>query len=487
MNIIKIAVKRRITVMMLFVCIVMLGLVSFGRLGMDLMPDMEIPVAMVMTTYSGAGSEEVESMITDTIETAVASVEGVQDIYSISSTGSSMVMVQYDWGTDLDIAGLNLRERVAMVEGYLPEGVDDPMVMKMNMNQMPILMMAINSDSGLAELKQTIENDIVPQLERQSGVASVSVGGGYVNQINITVNPLVLENYNLSMSAIVGAIQANNMNMAAGQVVDGGKNMTIRLMGKYNNLSDIENVDVTLPTGSIVKLKDIATVELVPEKNDLDVYQNGNEAMYIAISKQSDANTVSTANAVLDVCAKLEQSLPSNVTFMVAMNQAEMIEMSIDSLVNSLLTGALLAVLVLFIFLRSVRSTLVIAISIPISLIATCMLMYFRGMTFNVLTLGGMALGAGMMVDSSIVILENIQRLRTQGMSGFDAAVKGASQMMLAVISSTLTTVAVFLPISFTEGMASVMFTDMALTITFAMLASLFSAIVLVPMLCSNP
>ncbi len=204
MNIIKIAVKRRITVMMLFVCIVMLGLVSFGRLGMDLMPDMEIPVAMVMTTYSGAGSEEVESMITDTIETAVASVEGVQDIYSISSTGSSMVMVQYDWGTDLDIAGLNLRERVAMVEGYLPEGVDDPMVMKMNMNQMPILMMAINSDSGLAELKQTIENDIVPQLERQSGVASVSVGGGYVNQINITVNPLVLENYNLSMSAIVG-------------------------------------------------------------------------------------------------------------------------------------------------------------------------------------------------------------------------------------------------------------------------------------------
>ncbi len=460
MNIIKIAVKRRITVMMLFVCIVMLGLVSFGRLGMDLMPDMEIPVAMVMTTYSGAGSEEVESMITDTIETAVASVEGVQDIYSISSTGSSMVMVQYDWGTDLDIAGLNLRERVAMVEAYLPEGVDDPMVMKMNMNQMPILMMAINSDSGLAELKQTIENDIVPQLERQSGVASVSVGGGYVNQINITVNPLVLENYNLSMSAIVGAIQANNMNMAAGQVVDGGKNMTIRLMGKYNNLSDIENVDVTLPTGSIVKLKDIATVELVPEKNDLDVYQNGNEAMYIAISKQSDANTVSTANAVLDVCAKLEQSLPGNVTFMVAMNQAEMIEMSIDSLVNSLLTGALLAVLVLFIFLRSVRSTLVIAISIPISLIATCMLMYFRGMTFNVLTLGGMALGAGMMVDSSIVILENIQRLRTQGMSGFDAAVKGASQMMLAVISSTLTTVAVFLPISFTEGMASVMFTD---------------------------
>ena len=458
MNIIKLAVKRRVTVMMLFVCIVMLGLVSFSRLGMDLMPDMEIPVAMVMTTYSGAGSEEVETMITETIETAVASVEGVQDIYSMSSTGSSMVMVQYDWGTDLDIAGLNLRERVAMVEGYLPDGADAPMVMKMNMNQMPILMMAVNSDAGLADLKQTIEDDIVPQLERQSGVASVTVGGGYVNQVNVTVNPMVLENYNLSMQAIVGAIQSNNMNMAAGQVVDGGKNMTIRLMGKYTALSDIENVDVTLPTGSLVKLKDIATVELVPEKNDIDVYQNGNEAMYIAISKQSDANTVSTANAVLDVCRKLEQTMPGNLTFMVAMNQAEMIEMSIDSLVNSLLTGALLAVLVLFIFLRSVRSTLVIAISIPISLIATCMLMYFGDMTFNVLTLGGMALGAGMMVDSSIVILENIQRLRTQGMSGFDAAVKGASQMLLAGISPPPTPGGGVLPDGFSQGKVAVLF-----------------------------
>lgn len=486
MNIIKLAVKRRVTVMMIFVCIVMLGLVSFSRLGMDLMPDMEIPVALVMTTYSGAGSEEVETMITETIETAVAGVEGVQDIYSMSSTGSSMVMVQYDWGTDLDQAGIDLRERVAMMESFLPDGADAPMVMKMNMNSMPILMMAVNSDSGLAELKQTLEDDIVPKLERQPGVASVTVGGGYVNQVNVTVNPAVLENYNLSIQAITGAIQANNMNMAAGQVVDGGKNMTIRLMGKYTALSDIENVDVTLPNGSLVKLKDIASVELAQEENDFDVYQNGHEAMYIAITKQSDANTVSTANAVLAVCEELQQTTPGNLQITVAMNQAEMIEMSIDSLVNSLLTGALLAVLVLFIFLRSVRSTLVIAISIPISLIATCMLMYFCDMTFNVLTLGGMALGAGMMVDSSIVILENIQRLRTLGMSGFDAAVKGASQMLLAVISSTLTTVAVFLPIGFTEGMAAVMFKDMSLTITFAMLASLVSAIVLVPMLCST-
>lgn len=486
MKIIEIAVKRRVTVLMIFVCIVMLGLVSFSRLGLDLMPDMEIPVALVMTSYEGAGSEEVETMVTETIETAVAGVEGVEDIYSMSSSGSSMVMVQYDWGTDLDNASMNLRERIDMVEAFLPDGVDTPMVMKMNMNQMPVLVLAVSSDASLADLKQTVEDDIVPTLERQPGVASVQVGGGFEQQVNVTVNPQVLENYNLSMNAIVGAISANNLNLAAGQVVDGGKNMTIRLMGKYSRLSDIENADVTLPTGSVVKLKDLATVELVQEHDDMDVYQNGQECMYFAITKQSDANTVEAANNVLAVCRDLEARLPNNVKMTAVMNQAEMIQMSIDSLVNSLVTGALLAVFVLFIFLRSVRSTLVIAISIPISLIATCMLMYFNDMTFNVLTLGGMALGAGMMVDSSIVILENIQRLRTAGLSGFDAAVKGASQMVLAVVSSTLTTVAVFLPIAFTEGMASIMFMDMALTITFAMLASLVAAIVLVPMLCSN-
>ncbi len=486
MKLIETAVKRRVTVMMLFLCITVLGFVSFGKLGMDLMPDMEMPVALVMTTYSGAGSEEVETMVTETIESAVASVEGVESIYSSSSTGSSMVMVQYDWGADLDMATIDLREQVSMIEGYLPEDADKPIVMKMNMNQMPILVVAINGGANLADLKQTIEDDVVPLIERQSGVASVMIGGGYTQQVDVVVDPQTLENYNLSMSGIVGAIAANNVNMAAGEVVDGGKNINIRLMGKYEKLSDIENVDINLPTGGIVKLKDIASVKLVNESEDFDILQNGQDAIYLAVSKQSDANTVETANNVIAVFDEMERTLPGNVHFNIAMNQAEQIEMAIDNLVNNLLMGALLAVAVLFIFLRSVRTTLVIAISIPISLIATCMLMYFSGMTFNVLTLGGMALGAGMMVDSSIVVLENIQRLRSEGMSGTEAAIKGASQMVLAVVSSTLTTIVVFLPIGFAEGLSSILFKDLALVVSFALLASLVSAVILVPMLCST-
>ncbi|HIU10131.1 MAG TPA: efflux RND transporter permease subunit [Candidatus Avidehalobacter gallistercoris] len=485
MSVIRTAVKRRVTVMMLFLCIVVLGLVSFAGLGVDLMPDMELPVAMVMTTYSGAGSEEVENMVTKTIESAVASVEGLDTMISMSSTGSSIVMVQYGWDVDLDVASQDLREQIDLVEAYLPDGVDTPLVMKMNMNQMPIMVMAVSGGNGLADLKETVDNDIVPVLERQPGVASVNVGGGYTETIDVVVSPQTLENYNLSLNGIVQAIASNNMNMAAGQVVDGGKNMTIRLIGKYEKLSDVENVDVTLPTGGIAKLKDIASVNLVQSKDDANVYLNGQDAVYVAITKQSDANTVETAAAVQKAVAGLETTYDT-VHFEEAMNQADMINQTIDNLVSSLLQGVVLAVVVLFLFLRSVRSTLVIAISIPVSLIATFMLMGFADMTFNMLTLGGMALGAGMMVDSSIVILENIQRLRTDGMSGFDAAVKGAQQMVLAVVSSTLTTVAIFLPIAYTEGLTSVLFKDMALVISFALLASLVTAIILVPMLCST-
>lgn len=485
MGIIKTAVKRRVTVLMIFLCVTVLGLVSFMGLGMDLMPDMELPIAVVMTTYDGAGSEEVETMITKTVESAVASVEGLDSMISISSSGMSAVMVQYGWDVDLDVASQDLREQVSMIESYLPDDADKPLVMKMNMNQMPIMVVAVSGNGSLADLKATVDNDIVPVLERQSGVASVTVGGGYEETIDVVVTPQTLENYNLSLNSIVASIAANNVNMAAGQVVDGGKNMTIRLIGKYQQLSDVENVDITLPTGSIVKLKDIATVNLVQSRDDANVYQNGHDAVYFAISKQSDANTVETAAAVQQTMAELSESLPGDIHFEEAMNQADMINMTIDNLVSSLLQGIVLAVIVLFLFLRSVRSTLVIAISIPVSLIATFMLMGFADMTFNMLTLGGMALGAGMMVDSSIVILENIQRLRTDGLSPFEASVKGASQMVLAVVSSTLTTIAIFLPIAFTEGLTSVLFRDMSLVISFALLTSLITAIILVPMLCS--
>lgn len=484
MGIIATAVKRKVTVLMSFLCVVVLGMVSFMGLGVDLTPEMDMPIALVMTTYSGAGSEEVETMVTETIESAVASVEGLDTIMSSSSTGSSMVMVQFGWDTDLDVAIQDLREQVSMIESYLPDDAGTPMVMKLNMNSMPVMVVAASGGNSLSDLKETVDNDIVPVLERQKGVASVTVGGGYVETVDVVVTPQTLENYGLSLNSIVAAISSNNLNMAAGQVVDGGKNMTVRTIGKYEKLSDIENVDISLPGGGIVKLKDIASVNLVQSMDTASVYQNGVPAVYFAISKASDANTVETAAAVEEAMAGLTNSL-SGIRFEEAYNSADTINTAIDSLVSSLMQGVILAVIVLFLFLRSVRSTIIIGISIPVSLIATFMLMGFSDMTFNMMTLGGMSLGAGMMVDSSIVILENIQRLRTDGMSAFEASVKGAKQMALAVISSTLTTVAIFLPFAFTEGLSSVLFTDMALVVSFALMASLITALILVPMLCS--
>lgn len=485
MNFIKTAVQRPISVIMLFLCIVLLGAVSFKSIGLDLMPDMDIPVSLVMTSYDGAGSEEVETMVTAPMETALATVHGITDITSISSTGSSIVVASFDWGTDLDFANLEMREKIDLVTPYLPDDVGDPTIMKIDLNSMPIIIMGISGGSSLTELKQIVEEDIQPVIERQDGVASATVSGGYDQEVNVTVDPTVLENYGLTMSGIAQYIQMNNYNMAAGSVSDGSEDLTIRVVGQFSSLSDIENISIILNTGATVLLKDIATVSLDLVQNSGDVYQNGEPAVYMSISKQSDANTVNSVDAVMAAIADLESSLPDNVTMEVIMNQGDMIQMTIDSLMDSLVIGCVLAIVILFLFLRSIRSTLVIAISIPISLISTCVLMYFNDMTLNMMTLGGLALGAGMMVDSSIVILENIQRMRTNGLGAKEAAIKGASQLVLAVITSTITTVAVFLPITFTSGLVSIIFTDLALVVTFAMISSLVVAVILVPMLCS--
>ncbi len=486
MGFIKTAVKRRVTVAMIFLCVVLLGVVSLQKIGLDLFPAMEMPITMVMTSYNGAGSEEVEEMVTKPLESALGTVQGVDSIQSYSMANSSMVMVTFNWGTDLDFAGLNMREKIDMVKGMLPDDAGDPMVMKMDPNMMPIMIVGISGSNNLAELKNLVENDIVPALERQEGVASAELGGGFDQEVQVLVEPLTLESYGLTTQTIIQSIQKNNVNMAAGSVIDNNEDKTIRVLGKFKSLSDIENVNVNLPSGGTVLLKDIAKVKLVNKDGEYNVYQNGVPSVYLSISKQSDANTVLTAKNVVNTLESMKSELPPNVSTTMIFNQADLIQQTINSLVQSLLIGAILAIVILFLFLRSVRSTLVIAVSIPISLISTFVLMYFNGMTLNLMTLGGLALGTGMMVDSSIVILENIQRMRTGGMDGDEAAVKGASQLVMAVIASTLTTIAVFAPVVFMEGMTSMIFKDLALTVTFSLLASMVVAITLVPMLSAR-
>lgn len=494
MGFIRMTVKRRVTVAMCFLCVVLLGVVSFTNIGLDLFPAMEMPMTMVYTTYSGAGSEEVENMVTKPLEDAFASLQNVDSIQSQSSSGLSMVMVTYDYNTDLDFASLNMREKIDLVKDQLPDEAGTPTIYRMSMNAMPVLIMAVSGEGSLADLKNTVDNEIVPNIESCEGVASVQVGGGLTEVVSIDIDETVLENYGLTLDSIVNTIKANNINMAAGSIVSNNRDMTIRVLGQYDNLADIENTNIVLPSGISVLLKDIANVAITMEVSEsssgmstgsIRVTENGHDAIYFAVTKASDANTVSTTENVLAEMAKIEKTLPPGTNVTTALNQGDYVTSTIDSLKNSLLVGAVLAVLILLLFLRSIRSTLVIALSIPISLISTFVLMYFTGMTINIMTLGGLSLGAGMMVDSSIIILENIQRYITMGMPREEAAVKGAKELVLAVVASTLTTVAVFLPVIFMQGLVSMFFKDFALTITFALMASLVVAVSLVPMLSS--
>ena len=483
MNFINSAVKRRVTVAMCFLCVVLLGGVSFLNIGLDLFPSIEMPMTMVYTTYDGAGSEEVETMVSKPLEDAFASLQNVDSITSQSTAGLSMVMVTYNYGTDLDFASLDMREKIDLVKPMLPDEVGTPTIYRMSMDAMPVMILTVSGSDNLADLKTTVDNEIVPKLESQEGVASVEVGGGLTEAVSIDIDEKVLENYGISMNDITNTIKANNINMAAGSIVSNNKDMTIRVLGEYESLSDIENTNIVLPSGISVLLKDIADVSITTTAADDKVFQNHSEAVYLAITKASDANTVATTENVTKALDELQETLPGGIEYTTVMNQGEYVQFTIDSLKNNLLLGAALAVLILLIFLRSFRSTLVIAISIPISLISTFVLMYFTGMSLNIMTLGGLALGAGMMVDASIVILENIQRYITGGMPNEKAAVKGTKELILAVLSSTLTTVAVFLPVVFMNGLASMFFKDFSYTIAFALLASLLVAVTLVPML----
>ena len=485
MNFIRTAVKRRVTVAMCFLCVVLLGGVSFINIGLDLMPSIEMPMTMVMTTYDGAGSEEVESMVTEPLEEAFASLQNVDSISSQSSAGMSIVMVTYNYGTDLDFASLNMRERIDLIKDFLPEDAGTPTIYRMSMNSMPVMIATVSGSDNLASLKATVDNEIVPELESQDGVASVEVGGGFTESVSIEIDETVLENYGLTMSDISGAIQANNIDMAAGSVISNNKDMSIRVLGEYDSLADIENTNIVLPSGISVLLKDIADVSITTTADSDKVYQNGQEAVYISVTKASDANTAATCENLNNAMAELEETLPGNIEFTVVTDQGAYVEWTISGLVQSLLIGSFLAIAILLLFLRSFRSTLVIAVSIPISLISTFVLMYFTGMSLNIMTLGGLSLGAGMMVDASIVILENIQRYISNGMPREEAAVKGTRELILAVFSSTLTTVAVFLPVIFMEGITSMIFKDFALTIAFALMASLVVAVSLVPMMSS--
>ncbi len=485
MNLSSLSIKRPVATIMLMLMVVVLGISSLVGIPQDLFPKIDYPVAIVMTTYNNASPEEVESMITDPVEQALASVEGLDEMMSMSMPGQSIVMVQFQMDTDLNFATLNMREKIAMVEGFLPSDAGDPTVLKMDLDSIPITQIYVSGDMSLNQLNNQIEDNVVNYLERVSGVASVDVIGGLEQEVSVEVSPDKLEGYGLSLAQLAQFLATENINMPSGDVSKGDTKIVVRTMGEFKSVDDIKNLPINLKDRSIIRLGDIATISDTYQEQESISRIDGKTAIGMFITKQSDANTVSTAKAVIKEIDALQKKFPS-LTFTVGFNQADFIQNSITSVSQSAILGGLLAILVVFLFLKNMRSTLVIALSIPVSLLTTFALMNARGMTLNMITLCSLTLAVGMLVDNSIVVLENIFRLRQETGCASEAAEKGSKEIFLAIVSSTLTTVVVFLPIALSGGMTGMMFKDFCFTIIIALMASLIVAITVVPMLCSK-
>ncbi|NLT94415.1 MAG: efflux RND transporter permease subunit [Clostridia bacterium] len=487
MNFTDISIRRPVTIIMVFFIILILGVVSLSNLAVDLFPDIELPVAITMITYEGVGPEEIEKIVTKPIEGQLSTLSGIENLQSISSSGMSVVVTQFAWGTNMDTAMVDLRDKVNLIKPMLPEEVQEPIIMKLDLNAMPIVIAGITGQYELDQLEKIVENDIAPRLERIPGVASVNISGGRTREIKVEIDPYKLNAYNLTLNDIIQTIAAENHNVSIGHVEEGEKDYLVRVKGEFTSLDSLENVLIPLKTGETIELKYLAE-GIIDGYADISGYAliNGQQTISLTVSKESDANTVSVSEKVNQELEKIQKEMEGKISIAKAMDQADYINDAIDNVANNGIKGALLACFILFLFLRNFRSTLIIATAIPISVITTFVLMYFGDLTLNLISLGGLALGVGMMVDNAIVILENIYRYRQNGYNRIDSARDGANEVSLAIVASTLTTVAVFLPIVFVEGIASQIFRPMALTVSFSLLASLTVALTLVPMLCSK-
>jgi HAE1 family hydrophobic/amphiphilic exporter-1 len=486
MKIHEISIRRPVTVLMCVLIVLVLGFVSLINIPLDMMPNMEFPIAIVITNYSGVGPQEIESIVSKSVENAISTVGNIKTIQSQSSEGTSIVIAEFNNGTDMDFATLEMREKIDMMKGMLPDGVTSPLIIKVDINMMPIIALGVtNSGSDEAELKTFIEDKIEPRLERLDGVASVDLMGGKTREIKVEADPEKLAGYGTSLNSIIAALQSENLNLPGGVVEYGDKDLLVRSTGEFENIEQLKNIPITLPTGGIVYIRDIAEISDGYKKTSSYNRMNGENAIGLTVQKQTDANTVSVVNRVKDEIEKIKAEY-SDLDINLIFDQGEFIELSLNSVSNNAVMGGILAVIILFIFLKNIRSTLIVATSIPISIIATFVLIYFSGTTLNIVSLGGLALGIGMLVDNAIVVIENIFRYRTEGHSRIEAAIKGTQEVSSAIIASTLTTIGVFVPIIFVQGMAGELFKEMALTVTFSLAASLVVALTFIPMLSSK-
>ncbi|MFI4892791.1 MAG: efflux RND transporter permease subunit, partial [Phycisphaerales bacterium JB058] len=486
MNLPRLSVQRPIFTTMVTLIVLVLGSASLSRLRIDLLPSVEMPTLTVATSYEGASPEVMERLVTQIIEEIIATVPGVEEMESTSSEGQSNVRVTFTWGIDIDEAATEVRSRLEDELDELPDEVDRPQIRKFDVNSFPVVLLGISSKLDPIELTSLIDEQVRDRFARLNGVAQVDMWGGYNREIRVELLPERIRALELPLNEILSAIRDANLDLPAGSIESGRYEVTLRAPAEFKSLDDIRDTVVAIRQGAPVTLDQIAEVRDTYERLTQIVRVNDRLGLRVAIRKQADANTVEVSQAILREIERVNEDYPQIEVFPV-INQGNFIERSIKNVANSVLYGGGLAVLVLLFFLRNIRSTLVIAAAIPISVVATFMLVYLGGFTLNLMTLGGLALGVGMMVDSSIVVLENIFRRRQEeSLGAVEASVAGATEVGPAILASTITTQVIFLPVIFIAGVSGILFRELAYVIVFSLICSLVVSLSLVPMLSSK-
>lgn len=485
MNLSRFSVERPIFTTMIMLILLLMGGVALSRLPIDLMPDISYPTLTVITTYENASPEEIEEMITRPVEEAVSAVPGVEEVTSSSTEGTSNVRVSFSWGKDLDGAANDVRERIDRILSRLPDESDRPRLVKFDLASFPILILGAYSDLDPIQMQEIIDNQIKYRLERVPGVAALDVWGGQEREIHVNLLSDRIKALGLSLDEVMTGIKAANIKLPAGNIDRGNFEVTLRTLGEFQNLDELRNTVVVIKKGAPIQLKEIAEVQDSHKKITRIVRVNGVPGVRLAVRKQSGTNTVEVASQVLKELEKINQDLPQ-IHVVPIIDTSQYIQRSITNIGVSALYGGLLALVILLFFLRNISSTLVVTTAIPISLVSTFALIYFCGFTLNIMTLGGLALGVGMLVDNAIVVLENITRINEEGKEPFQASIEGSEEVAAAIVASTLTTLAVFFPLIFVRGMAGIMFKQLAYVVSFSLLCSLLVALTLVPMLSSK-
>jgi HAE1 family hydrophobic/amphiphilic exporter-1 len=480
---IALAVRRRVAVLMTALAVVAFGIVGYQRLALDLLPDISYPSLTVQTEFPDTAPAEVENLVTRPVEEAVGVLKGLKTVHSVSRSGVSEVTLEFDWGSDMDVLSMDVRDKLDRL--VLPAEAEDPIVLRFDPSLDPVMRLAVSGPSDLTVLRQIADKQLKQEFETIKGVAAAQIKGGLEEEIQIDVHQERLAAMGVPLSRVGEVVGVSNINLPGGSLEDQQSQYLIRTVNEYDTVEEIGELILRQDERGSVRLKDVADVLRGAKEREEITRVNGVESVEIAIFKEGDANTVSTARSVHERINGLGEKLPPDHRVSVLFDQSRFIDRAVSEVRNSALMGGLLAILVLFAFLRDLRSTLIIAISIPLSLVAAFLFMYRMDISLNIMSLGGLTLGVGMLVDNSIVVLESIFRKRQEGLPIVKATVEGTHEVAGAVVASTLTTVAVFLPIVFVEGIAGQLFKDMALTVTLSLLASLVVAITMIPMLAA--